>query len=176
MYHYFTPTPTTIDEAKSLYRKLARQHHPDMGGSTEAMQAVNAEYAAVLADLTRTTERARQAQAHKEGKKTAADYHDLDEVAEQLRQVIEALLNLEGVEVELCGLWVWASGDTRPHKEQLKALGLRWSPDKVAWYYPGVPSFNRKRRTMDEIRNMHGSQRFARQPAEEEAARQPLPA
>jgi hypothetical protein len=83
-----------------------------------------------------------------------------------------------GLEVELCGLWVWVTGDTKPHKEELKAAGFKWSPNKTAWYYPGVPSFNRTPRTMDDIRSMYGSQVFTRasQPEEEEKARQSLAA
>jgi len=176
MYHYFKDVQT-LEEAKSLYKKLARQHHPDLGGDTATMQAINAEYATWQSNYARTSERARQQKAHGEGKKTAADYHDLDEVAEVLRVKIETILNL-GLEVELCGLWLWVTGDTKPHKEELKAAGFRWSPDKTAWYYPAVPSFNRTKRTMEEIRRMHGSQLFTRADREEEATHipQPLPA
>lgn len=30
---------------------------------------------------------------------------------------------------------IWASGDTKPHREELKALGFRWSPKQAAWYF-----------------------------------------
>jgi len=52
--------------------------------------------------------------------------------------------------------------------EAIKAEGFRWAHEKEAWYFAGVPSFNRQKRTLDEIRNMHGSQRFTRN------ARQPM--
>jgi hypothetical protein len=171
-YQYFTPTPTSAEEAKSLYRKLAREHHPDMGGTVEAMQAINAEYAQLLTELEHGSQRTRQAKAHDEGKKTAADYHDLDKVIETLRVKIEFALNLEGVNVELCGLWVWLTGETKVNKEAIKAEGFRWAREKEAWFFAGVPSFNREKRTLDEIRNMHGSQTFtrsARQPMHEDA-------
>lgn len=41
---YFKPMPKTLEELKLMYSKLARQNHPDLGGETEAMQAVNNEY------------------------------------------------------------------------------------------------------------------------------------
>jgi DnaJ-class molecular chaperone len=35
---------TTIEEVKAHYKKLAKQYHPDMGGDTATMQAINREY------------------------------------------------------------------------------------------------------------------------------------
>jgi hypothetical protein len=165
MYKYFENC-ASLDEAKSLYKKRARENHPDLGGDTRTMQDINAEYAYFQAHEAYRSERTRQEKAHAEGKKTAADYHDLDQVIEELRVKIEAVLNM-GLEVELCGLWVWVSGDTKPHKEELKSAGFKWSPHKTAWYFPGVPSFNRTPRSMDDIRSMYGSQVFTRQPEEE---------
>lgn len=40
---YFN-NPQTLEELKTAYRTLAMQHHPDKGGSKEAMQVINAEY------------------------------------------------------------------------------------------------------------------------------------
>lgn len=34
----------SLDELKKEYKKLARQHHPDMGGKLETMQKINAEF------------------------------------------------------------------------------------------------------------------------------------
>src|SRR3712207_5728063 len=34
----------SLAELKKLYHQLARQHHPDLGGDTEIMQQINAEY------------------------------------------------------------------------------------------------------------------------------------
>ena len=41
----------TIDEIKAFYRLLAKEHHPDRGGSTETMQAINSEYAFACAKI-----------------------------------------------------------------------------------------------------------------------------
>lgn len=48
--YYFTPT-TSLHDLKQQYRRLARTHHPDNGGSGEEMAAVNAEYARWLVEL-----------------------------------------------------------------------------------------------------------------------------
>ena len=155
---------TTQDEAKSLYRKLARQHHPDFGGDEATMKQLNSEYAAFQATTSHRAERKRQSEAHADGKKTNADYVDLDAIAAELRQKIEALLNISSeLEVELCGLWVWVTGNTKPHKEAIKAVGgMRWASEKEAWYFAGVRSFNRQKMTLDQVRQAHGSQRVSR--------------
>jgi hypothetical protein len=175
MFTYFNDCQT-LDEAKSLYKKLAFQHHPDLGGDTATMQAINAEWARFQSEYAYRSERTRQQQAHAEGKKTAADFHNLDEVAEVLRVKIESLLNISSeLTVELCGLWVWVTGETKKHREAIKAVeGMRYAPDKQAWYFAAVPSFNRTRRSMDEIRSMHGSQQFTRGSHEEEPIPQSL--
>ena len=36
--------PTTAEELKKQYRKLAMQHHPDLGGNEDDMKEINAEY------------------------------------------------------------------------------------------------------------------------------------
>lgn len=40
-----------------------------------------------------------------------------------------------GLNQEVCGSWLWVSGNTIDHKETLKSLGLRYSPNKQRWYY-----------------------------------------
>ena len=40
---YFTNCQT-LDELKKVYKHLAQKHHPDVGGDTATMQAINAEY------------------------------------------------------------------------------------------------------------------------------------
>lgn len=163
MYKYFNPLPATPEAAASVYKRLIFTLHPDHNPSPDATrqtQDLNSEYASLLAEFAYSGEYGRQQKAHAEGKRTAADYHDLRGVTDELRSKIEAVLNLGGnLVVELCGLWVWVTGETKPYKEQLgkNGLGFKWSPNKEAWYFAGVPTFNRKRHSLDEIRNMHGS-------------------
>lgn len=75
---------------------------------------------------------------------------------------VAKLLNSDGkLEIEICGTWVWVSGDTKPVKEGLKAAGFRWAPKKMKWYWKpaGQRSFGRGKWSMDEIREFHGSER-----------------
>jgi hypothetical protein len=80
--------------------------------------------------------RTRQAKAHAEGKKSAADFHDLNDLAEVLRVKVEALLNISPeLIVEVCGLWIWVTGETRKHHTAIKAVeGLRYAlPSEVSY-------------------------------------------
>lgn len=153
MYTYF-PNYAEAAEIKTIYRQLAQQHHPDHGGSTATMQAINAEYALAMAQATRR---------EKPGK-TEAEYSDLAAVHEAIRAAIERIITLPGIDIEICGLWVWVAGQTRAVKDQLKAAGYPWAPKKERWYYPGVPANGRGRSDMDEIRDRYGSEHVASRP------------
>lgn len=95
--------------------------------------------------------------------------HDVLEVmpetlTPELQGIVDALKDVD-VDVELCGSWLWISGDTRPHKELLKGLKCRWSRRKARWYYCPEKSrkgyFGKRREvTMPKIRLMYGSEQL----------------
>ena len=80
---YFTNI-RTLDELKAAYRRLALKCHPDMGGSTEIMQEINAEHDALFEQLKR------QHNAH------ADEYHQTTETAEEFREILEVVLAAPG--------------------------------------------------------------------------------
>ena len=148
---YFTNC-TTLDELKAEYRRLAMKYHPDRGGDTEIMQRINAEYEAKFEYLKF------------EHNATRDENHQTTEAAADFIRIIETLLKNGGIEVELCGCWLWISGETREHKDELKAAGCRWSATKKLWYWRpiyGANRFHRGDATMGEIRDKYGSQRFS---------------
>ena len=147
---YFTNI-RTLDELKAAYRRLAMQYHPDMGGDTETMKAINAEHDGLFEALK---------QKHNA---TADEYHQTTETPEEFRAIVELLLKLDGLTVELCGSWLWIGGNTREHKEALKAAGCRWSSSKKMWYWrhpEDARGHYRGKRSMNEIRMKYGSQVF----------------
>lgn len=147
---YFTNC-TTLDELKKAYRRLAMIHHPDVGGDEETMKAINNEYAELFEVL-------------KDRHNAAADeQHQTTEAPHEFIDIISALLKLDGLEVELCGSWLWIGGNTREHKEALKALGCRWSQNKGKWHWHHAEDgskWHRGKATMSEIRFKYGSQVF----------------
>lgn len=141
----------TLDELKAEYRRLAKMNHPDHGGDTATMQRINAEYRERFEVL-----KAR----HNE---TADEYHQTTEAPDEFIDIINALLKLDGLEVELCGSWLWIGGNTREHKEALKAAGCRWSSTKKLWYWrhpEDAHGWHRGNKTMNQIRSKYGSQMF----------------
>lgn len=146
--------PTTLEELKAQYKKLAFANHPDMGGSTEAMQEINAEYEKLCAEL---------ATVHKNAE---GEFYwtpaDKAEAPNEFIEIIEKLIHMDGITVELCGSWLWVTGDTKPHKDALKEMKFRWSANKSAWYFHHGTFHKRGKdlKTLDEIRIMYGSERF----------------
>jgi hypothetical protein len=131
---------TNIDELKKEYRTLAKKHHPDTGGDTATMQAINAEYDKLF-KLYNT-----------DGK------HD---ISDGYRAVIDKIIGLDGIEIEICGSWIWVSGDTKQHKDIFKAAGFWWASKKLMWYWRPEESktkFHNKPVDMDRIRRSYGSE------------------
>ena len=134
------------DEIKLHYRKLAMEFHPDKGGDTAVMQEINNEYHESLKALD-----TRIFNDHK----YKYNYTVENAIVEKIKKVI----NLPGVVVEICGYWLWVTGDTIVHKEYLKENGLKFSFKKKAWYFHTMKYYSKKGNgwSMNTIRNVWGS-------------------
>ena len=139
-----------LEELKKEYKKLAMQYHPDRPtGNLAKMQALNNEYDIVFPRLKDKHNSKRAEGSHI--KETSADY----------KHIIDQIINCVGIEIEICGTWIWIDGDTKPHKEIFKKLGFHWSPNKKKWGWGEKTPFKGKRKswTMDEIRDTYGSEK-----------------
>ena len=157
MSKYFNPTPKTVEQLKKMYKKLAMQYHPDLGGSTEVMQQVNNEYDTLFARLKNVHEKA-DGEVYTAEDKTA-------EMPEDFREIINRIIGLDGIEIELIGNWIWVYGNTYPHKETLKGLKFRWSKSKKSWYWhdEGYSKVGRKTFDLETIRGMWGSTKIEKE-------------
>lgn len=145
----------TLDELKSAYRRAALANHPDRGGSEEAMKAINAEYT----ELFEVLKDAHNMRAENPGNHT----RPTTEAPEEFIEIIEKLLHMDGLDMELCGSWLWIGGNTKANKDALKAAGCRWSNNKKLWYWHHAEEgshWHRGNKTMGQIRSKYGSQRF----------------
>lgn len=141
----------TAEDGKKRYHQLSREHHPDNGGSADIMKDINAEFS----DWWK-----RFKDIHTSPKGTT--YHsekETTETAEMFIDIIDKLSRLHGVEVEICGSWLWLSGNTYCYREELKSFGCRWSQGKKKWYWTTDPFIRKKSRmTMEDIRRVYGSE------------------
>jgi len=146
----------TLEDLKKQYRTLALKHHPDKGGDTATMQAISAEYERLF-KMLKDTHRAADGTIY-----TTSTYSQ--ETAAEFINIIEVLIKLDGLIIEICGRFLWLSGNTREHKETIKGLGFRWSNDKKAWYLApkGYRKSSRTDWSMEDIRNKFGSETVER--------------
>lgn len=150
--------PQTLEELKQQYKQLALKHHPDLGGNTSDMQSINNEYDLLFAKLKNT-------HATAEGK-TYTTKTETTETSDEFKNIINALINFKGINIELCGSWLWVTGNTRVNKEILKGLHFRWSKSKCAWYYHSndYRKASSKTYSLDEIRDLYGSETIKSEP------------
>ena len=137
----------TIDEVKARYKTLAKENHPDLGGDTATMQAINSEYSYACANILKGENLSQE------------DTEEAIRMSDEYRAVIELLMPLNGILIELVGHWIWVTGDTKAVKQQLKDAGLFFASKKVAWYYRS-DEFKTKggKKTLDEIKAKYGSE------------------
>ena len=138
---------STLAELKATYRKLALKFHPDCGGSEKEMVELNNEYDELFEILKNSYN------------KEAGENRQTNEMSEDYRTIIEAIINLKGIEIEICGNWIWVSGDTKEHKATFKELNFKWASKKKMWFWRAdeYKSYNRKTSSMNDIRTKYGS-------------------
>jgi curved DNA-binding protein CbpA len=147
--NYFNPAPTTLEELKSTYRNLAKKFHPDKGGCLETMKTINAEYDRLFPKL-------KDIHKNKDGETYTKENA---ETPDYFKNLINELMKFEGVVIEIIGCFVWLSGNTKPYKDQIKALNFKWHTKKLVWYLPPEDYRKRSRKNydLDEIRSMYGT-------------------
>ena len=133
-----------FSDIKLAYRKACSQYHPDRNpAGLEMMKVINSAWSA-LSDYV-------------EGSVSVEEESELN-LSEEMNDALNAIIGL-GLEIEICGTWIWVSGDTRTHKEALKLGGYKWAPKKMLWHWrpEGSKSWSKGKYSMDEIRSAHGS-------------------
>lgn len=164
---WFIPEPDNVEDLKKVYRKLAMENHPDRGGSNEAMKAINAEYSELFERLKNTHKSTRP-----DGPRTYQAETATKETPEDFINIVSELFKLGGLEVELCGRWLWIGGETMRNKDRLKALGCKWSKNKQkwSWHFPEDAAWqykNKRAWSMDKIRDRFGSEHLGADGAED---------
>ena len=129
-----------INEAKKVYKTLAKKLHPDVGGSEEEFKLLNAIYNDFIENKIYFSNEFKI---------------DLD-----LEKIISQILHFENITIELVGSWIWLSGDTKEIKDKLKELGFKWASKKKMWYYGEMKGKSHGEKSLDEIKDKYGSKTF----------------
>lgn len=135
-----------INEAKKIYKELAKKLHPDVGGSTELFKLLNEIYNHII--------------------EHGINFSNGVEFDLELEKVISKILHFEHIVIEVVGSWIWVSGDTRHIKETLKELNFKWANKKKLWYYGEMKGKNPKQKSMEEIKNKYGCEVVKNKPME----------
>jgi len=125
-----------INEAKTVFKKLAKKLHPDVGGSNEEFKLLNKIYNDILENKIYFSNDAK---------------FDIE-----LEKIISQILHYEDITIEVVGSWIWLSGNTKVIKERLKELNFKWASKKKMWYYGEMKGKNIKPKSMSEIKSKYG--------------------
>lgn len=144
MTRYFTNIQS-LEELRKEYKRLVKLNHPDNGGSDELIKTINVEYEFTFKMLEKSDT------ANSKKYNMAAD--------EQIRDIINIIINLD-INIEICGSWIWVSGNTYGCKSDLKANGFQWASKKKMWYWhdPEEQARSNGKTSMDDIRSKYGSE------------------
>ena len=142
----------TQKEIKKSFKAASFKYHPDRNplAGREMMQAINTAYETLknLGDKVLMDD----------------DFKAYD-FAEELNNILNKLFELDGINIEVCGNWVWITGESFPHAKRLGkkegGIGCTFTKKEGVpmWFYRPVEykSKNRKKNSLDDIRSAYGS-------------------
>lgn len=146
------PKDDSLEGLKAAYRAACKIYHPDLNpNGLEMMKLINTAYEFLKLHL---------------GKWRHSDAPTGPGLDEILQGIFDKIKHMVDVNAEICGAWLWVSGNTKIYKEQLKEAGFRFSRNKMSWYWRPDGYRKRSRRvfSMNEIRGMWGGQDLDQEP------------
>lgn len=167
---FFNPNMAAAD-MKALYKTLAKQNHPDLGGDLETMKLINAEYAYWYATVSVRETR----EMKNETNPASRDYYDTyynNEFIEELERMINWIYNndidrIQGIEVNVNGVFIWirhVSVEMREVQFKLKSNGFKCGFKKLddgstefMWYWTHLIKKFGTQVNYNEIERKYGS-------------------
>lgn len=137
----------TKQDIKKAYKAAALKYHPDKNpAGGEMMKIINAAF-----DVLKEFDGHIPSDGQENS--TQQDY------SEALNMALNAIIDLDDLTIEICGAWLWVSGETFKHKAVLKNTGFKFASKKKSWYFrpENWKSASRGEFSMDDIRNQYGS-------------------
>jgi len=128
----------TPEEVKVRYRELCKVLHPDCGGSNEAFNQMYQAYKVALKSLDKSSCKGTDGQTH--------TYNFNEALEAEIHEVVNKLLALKipQLDIFVIGAWIWLapSPETKPFKDELKAIGMSWNHTRDCWCWK--PSWYRR--------------------------------
>lgn len=147
-----------LEQLRKQYKELLKKFHPDNeNGSVEITQEINAEYDKLFKLLK---DRHEQKQTDTSSSKTDFNKQQYNYESDiLLREMLQKVIILADISIEICGSWIWISGNTYKHKTFLKEIGFKWASQKKQWFYHVEPFRKKSNKplSMDDIRSYYGS-------------------
>lgn len=143
----------TIDEAKTLFRKLCLELHPDKGGKQSEFIKMYNEFK----QFKPKTDKFKQSEKFD---------------AEKFYNLIQKFEGLNDVKISFVGSFIWLEdlrkGAMYEQKEQIKSIIIdgynspKWARKKVSWYFSpkDYKKTSKKRLSLGEIKGIYGTQEF----------------
>lgn len=145
---FFVLPIETLQELKRQYKRLALANHPDIGGNLEDMKTINNEYEYLFESVSKGSKFEKDRKA------------DIDD---GFREMVDKIIYCQGLEIEICGTWIWVGGNTIYWKDHLKKSGYSYAGQKKQWYWhskeENYKKMSKKSIPMEQIRLMYGSER-----------------
>lgn len=133
------------EDIKRAYKSMVKKYHPDLNNGLDdnMIKLINNAYDA-LTDFDPSQVKGFEMESS---------------LLDDLHSALKSIMGLHGLNIELCGAWLWVSGNTKDHKDKLKSAGFFWSQNKKEWYFrpKKYRSYNRKSWSKDDIRIKYGS-------------------
>ncbi len=84
------------------------------------------------------------------------------ETPAEFMEIINKLINCDGLTINWVGRWIWLEGDSYPYKDIIKQLGFKWAGQKKAWYWHTAEdsTANRKHMSLEQIKEKYGCTSF----------------
>jgi hypothetical protein len=141
----------TKQEAKKMFRELAKIHHPDTAtGDNDTMVAIIAEYEKVVKILPSITD---------DGFSNQTEEEFILHVSKEMKDILDNISHLP-IDIEIIGTWIWVSGNTYPYKSYLTAYNFTWCANKKMYQWhleKDSHAWRGKVKPIEDIRNAYGT-------------------
>ena len=119
------PASGNIAEIKIAYRLYTKTYHPDVNSDGEEMMKLgNLAYEVLMKNIEYVS--AEFAKLYEEATESP-------NIAVEIQEIFTKIKHFPGLEIEVCGTWLWVSGNTYTVKGELKNLGFQWASKKKMW-------------------------------------------